>query len=218
MPIIEPVKRKVSKVSRDAKLKHFYDLCKGGAILDAGVSAEYPQSPPTQNYFLKNFRFDLKEYTGLGVGNLSGLEAAYPEASFTRYCGQGRFPFNDKQFEWVFSNAVIEHVGDEGAQLEFLNEMLRVGRKVFFTTPNKYFPIEAHTNVFLLHWSDSLLYWWCNVRKKWWTEDNLRLLSLGKLRALIAASNASHAMIHHNRLFGVTMTFTVICDASDGAD
>ncbi len=55
-------------------------------------------------------------------------------------------PFASKSFDWVFSNAVIEHVGDWKRQLVFAGEIRRVARRGYFvTTPNKYFPIEPHT-------------------------------------------------------------------------
>jgi methyltransferase family protein len=54
-------------------------------------------------------------------------------------------PFEDRSFDWVFSNAVIEHVGDAAAQAAFASEVRRVARKGYcVTTPNRYFPIEPH--------------------------------------------------------------------------
>jgi len=44
---------------------------------------------------------------------------------------------------------VIEHVGDEDAQLLFLNEMMRVAKNVFFTTPNKYLPVESEIDLYI---------------------------------------------------------------------
>jgi SAM-dependent methyltransferase len=56
-----------------------------------------------------------------------------------------QLPFADGAFEWVFSNAVIEHVGDWEDQRHFANEIRRVASKGYFvTTPNRYFPIEPH--------------------------------------------------------------------------
>ncbi|MBN1396973.1 MAG: class I SAM-dependent methyltransferase [Bacteroidetes bacterium] len=50
----------------------------------------------------------------------------------------------DKSYDLVFSNSVIEHVGDIKHQKMFANEIVRVGKKCWVQTPNKYFPIEPH--------------------------------------------------------------------------
>lgn len=50
----------------------------------------------------------------------------------------------DKEFDIVFSNSVIEHVGRGKKQTQFAKEVLRVGKKIWIQTPNKHFPIEPH--------------------------------------------------------------------------
>ena len=52
--------------------------------------------------------------------------------------------FEDNQFDIVFSNSVIEHVGDMRQQVQMADEMKRVGKKMFLQTPNRYFPLEPH--------------------------------------------------------------------------
>ncbi|HMD39646.1 MAG TPA: methyltransferase domain-containing protein [Candidatus Acidoferrum sp.] len=55
-------------------------------------------------------------------------------------------PFPNRSFDWVFSNAVIEHVGGAGRQQRFAEEIRRVARKGYFVaTPDKHFPIDPHT-------------------------------------------------------------------------
>ena len=58
----------------------------------------------------------------------------------------------DGAFDIVFSNAVIEHVGGRERQRRFVSEAIRVGRRVFLTTPNRRFPIEVHTRLPFVHW------------------------------------------------------------------
>ncbi|HBE19766.1 MAG TPA: methyltransferase type 11 [Cyanobacteria bacterium UBA11149] len=51
---------------------------------------------------------------------------------------------SDLEFDVVFSNSVIEHVGDYQKQQNMANEIKRVGKRYFVQTPNLYFPIEPH--------------------------------------------------------------------------
>lgn len=69
---------------------------------------------------------------------------------FPRYmCGQVRrdapLPFDDGSFDLVFSNAFVEHLGSRERQRCFVDEMLRVVKRAFITTPNRRPPIEFHT-------------------------------------------------------------------------
>ncbi|HET6145864.1 MAG TPA: class I SAM-dependent methyltransferase [Candidatus Acidoferrales bacterium] len=55
-------------------------------------------------------------------------------------------PFSDKSYDWIFSNAVIEHVGGAARQQLFASEIRRVARKGYFVaTPNRNFPVDPHT-------------------------------------------------------------------------
>jgi SAM-dependent methyltransferase len=67
--------------------------------------------------------------------------------------GDGRaLPFADGAFDVVFSNSVIEHVGDGESQLRFAREVMRVGRAFWVQTPNRWFPVEQHLLTPLIHW------------------------------------------------------------------
>jgi hypothetical protein len=52
--------------------------------------------------------------------------------------------FADQSFDIVFSNSLIEHVGDFERQMKLAEEIRRVGRKHWIQTPNKHFPMEPH--------------------------------------------------------------------------
>lgn len=62
-------------------------------------------------------------------------------------------PFTDGAVDLVFSNAVIEHVGEEADQRSFVAEHERVGARWVMTTPNRWCPIESHTGALFRHWS-----------------------------------------------------------------
>lgn len=64
-------------------------------------------------------------------------------------------PFGDATFDLVITNHVIEHVGDESAQIAHLQEVRRVTKRdgiVYFAVPNKWRLIEPHYRLPLLSW------------------------------------------------------------------
>lgn len=207
---LHALKTRIMFRSRRKKIEHFYSLLEPGmTVLDVGVTALDTGEGP-QNFLLKTYPNAPETYTGLGVHDLTEIRKRYPGMKFVEYDGRV-MPFRDGQFDWAFSNAVIEHVGDRQAQLLFLEEMLRVARFVFFTTPSKYFPIETHTSVPFLHWNDRLFdKWLWKHRPKWRSRTNLWLLGTRDVRGLLAASAAVDHEIHQNRVLGWPMTMTIV--------
>ena len=213
MSIISAIKKKITISSRKKKLDQFYSKFKEGmTVLDVGFTNETKRKvADTTNYFLKTYRYDYKTYTGLDIEETDGMDQLYPRCRFVSYNGE-TFPFKDNEFDWVFSNAVIEHVGNDIKQKKFLNEMLRVAKNVYFTTPNKYFPIESHSNIFFLHWNNYLFYKYCAKMKTWWsTKEHLYLFSKRRLQCLLEESCAREYSIICNRTALITTTFSVIC-------
>jgi hypothetical protein len=58
----------------------------------------------------------------------------------------------DRSFDVVFSNSVIEHVGDLERQRQFARECMRCGWGYYVQTPNKWFPVDPHTLLPFAHW------------------------------------------------------------------
>jgi len=75
------------------------------------------------------------------------LNLAAPDAAGSCSWIQGdalRIPFADRTFDVVFSNSVIEHVGNREQQRRFADEVQRVGKRYWVQAPNRHFPIEPH--------------------------------------------------------------------------
>jgi ubiquinone/menaquinone biosynthesis C-methylase UbiE len=108
----------------------------------------------------------------------------------------GRFlPFADKSFDWVFSNAVIEHVGNWEDQRQFAAEIRRVAsRGYFITTPNLYFPIEPHALLPLYQfYPERLKPFALRVSPGYMKEvEHIELLTKKKLQVLFPEGQVQH--------------------------
>ena len=96
-------------------------------------------------------------------------------------------PFDDRQFDICFCSAVLEHVGDRENQEQFLNECLRIARKVFITTPYRYFPLEVHTFLPFVHWLPQPVFQAITKRLQgefWASTENLNLCSMRDIRRM----------------------------------
>jgi ubiquinone/menaquinone biosynthesis C-methylase UbiE len=69
-------------------------------------------------------------------------------------------PWPDKYFDAVYSNAVIEHVGDFEAQKKMAAEIMRVGKRWFVTSPNRWYPFEFHMRLPFVTWLPGKSYLW----------------------------------------------------------
>ena len=137
--------------------------------------------------------------------------------------GDGRaLPFRDGAFDVVFSNSVIEHVGDAASQRRLAAEVARVGRSYWIQTPNRWFPVEQHLLTPLLHWlprrwqralMPRLNLWRLLVRvspdrRQYYIDHYLgeiRLLSAGGLQELFPGSR-----IIRERFFGWTKSLIAV--------
>ena len=156
-------------------------------ILDVGVTSD--QSYASSNYLEAWYpRKDV--ITAAGIDDASFLETLYPGMKFVHANGLD-LPFPDRSFDVVHASAVLEHVGAFDNQVKLLREAARVARKaVFMTTPNRWFPVEFHTVLPLVHWLPKPAFRALmrkTGREFFAEESNLNLMTTSELRAAAAA-------------------------------
>ena len=179
-------------------------------VLDVGFcDREYSSA---DNFVEKHYPYP-ERLTALGIEPSEDFKQRYPKVTVVTYDGT-RFPFADKQFDVCWSNAVLEHVGSPEKQVIFLQEVKRVSHRAFITTPNRLFPVEAHTRTPLLHWLPKNLFdrYLTLVGKTWASGDYMHLLSEPSLRARLSQAGIEDYRLVRNRFLGCTVDFVVLAN------
>ena len=118
-------------------------------VLDIGTT---PSMDDEQNIFLENTKNNLN-ITCISNQDCSVLKNKYPNVKEFIIGDGKKTKFLDNSFDIVHSNATIEHVGSYINQIKFIEESVRISKKfVFIQTPNRYYPIDFHTTIPLIHW------------------------------------------------------------------
>jgi hypothetical protein len=102
-------------------------------VLDLGGVAAMWQAMsvvPKQVVLMNEFDYPVP---GGGVFSAIRGDACDPPASM-----------RDEQFDLVFSNSVIEHVGGHYRRERFAETIHRLAPRHWIQTPNRYFPVEPH--------------------------------------------------------------------------
>jgi len=150
-------------------------------ILELGVTSDRTYS--SSNYFVQLYPFKHR-IVAAGLDNASFLERLYPGVRFV-HANALALPFADKSFDYVHSSAVLEHVGNFENQAKMIAECVRVARKgIYLTTPNRWFPIEFHTQLPIVHWLPKSIFRWVLSRLGQHSlarEENLNLMTRREL-------------------------------------
>jgi ubiquinone/menaquinone biosynthesis C-methylase UbiE len=139
-------------------------------------------------------------------------------ANMTSVAGDARSmpEYKDKQFEVVFSNSVIEHVGSFEDQRHMAQEVQRIGQRYYVQTPNRYFPIEPHFLIpfFQFYPSGLKVFIVTHFKTPWgWKiadkekarsfTSSIRLMTEKELRAIFP-----EATIYKEKFMGLTKSYT----------
>lgn len=67
--------------------------------------------------------------------NRLAQQAGYPEFSFKQFSGEGKIPFEDKSFDYLFCVHVLEHVSDDRYLLREMARVLKPNGLLFLVLP-----------------------------------------------------------------------------------
>jgi hypothetical protein len=186
------------------------------SVLDIGATSD--QSYSHSNY-LEAWYPHKDKITASGVDDAGFLEMRYPGLKFVLASGLD-LPFQNLSFDYVHSSAVLEHVGSRQKQILFLKETWRVARRgVFITTPNRWFPIEFHTVMPLVHWLPPPAFRKiCRMRKLdfFASEDNLNLLSASQLSRIATDAGLENIEVNSVSLGGWPSNLLLSAKRADG--
>lgn len=148
--------------SRNRRMKRFMSvvhLTEGMSVLDlGGLPAIWAYVPkPSLDITLLNLDYEAPAIIRDGVrGRPAGQGGQRPHRVEAPMAHRFQYlvgdacsgtTFQDASFQLVFSNSVIEHVGNAEKKAAFAHEARRLGRSYWVQTPSKWFPIEAHSGM-----------------------------------------------------------------------
>ncbi len=188
-----------SRISRRRKLQLFYERMKPHAqtkILDVGAQV----APDDQNdcQLINSYPWKANvSAVNILEQHTSEIRQRFPEVD-ARTADARCLPWPDKHFDVVYSNAVIEHVGGLEDQRKMASEVMRVGRRWFVTTPNRWYPFEFHLRLPFVTWLPGQAYLACgrifsynHVRGRYIFGcdcSGLRLMTVRELRSCFGVS------------------------------
>lgn len=148
---LDDLKEDLSYAVRKRVFAAFLRACgpsPGSRAADFGVTAE--RSHPTHAFFERLYPHP-GSLTAIGREDSDWIPEEFPGVTFLK-ADLRSIPVPDLHFDVGICNAVVEHAGDPAAQRHLVHEVCRTCRRVLFTTPNRWFPVELHTFLPLVHW------------------------------------------------------------------
>ena len=208
-------KKQQTELIKKYRLKFFnhfrknIKFTKKSRVLDVGFSESREKY---NNLFLNKYPFKNK-ITSISNQKPFFIKKIFPQICF-KICNAKKMKFKNNSFDIVHSNAVIEHVGSFNNQLKFVSECFRVSKKyVFIQTPYKFFPLEIHTKIPLIHYLPHKFYapiYEFFGFKSLSKIENLNLMSISDIKKILKILNIIKYSIIKIKLFGFTSNIILV--------
>jgi len=190
---------KLSYISRKRKLELFNNMIGSSEqtkVLDVGGEVNPRDGSSLQLIDLYPWKKNFS-VVNLSCEHISRIKKHYPQVD-ARVGDALSLPWPDKYFDAVYSNAVIEHVGDLVKQKQMATEIMRVSKRWFVATPNRWYPFEFHMRLPLITWLPRHGYVWVgslisynHVRQKYVfgvKQSGIRLMTARELKQCFPGS------------------------------
>jgi hypothetical protein len=181
------------KAALQARRKMYVWLKKQVGSVKDQVFLDHGSTPDTfredSNCFIRWLIEDAAIVYATSPEDISHLDKVFPGLTVVSWP-----PKKDNlgKIDYIISSAVIEHVGSEKQQIQYINDLLQISNNILLTTPNRFHWLEFHTKIPLVHWLPR--YWHRRILKLigmnfWSHEHNLHLLSKKDLLKIIKNSS-----------------------------
>ena len=140
----------------DAKNPIHIQLDEVKTILDVGTTSD--ESLSSSNIILKGLCAG-KEVTAFTDQNLDKSKFVSTQIGSAITGDITGSALNIGKYDLVTCTAVLEHCGSDAKQMLALSNLMNVAERwLFLTIPNRYYPIELHSKLPLIHWLPKALY------------------------------------------------------------
>jgi len=127
-------------------------------------------------------------------------------------------PYQAGDFDLIYSNSVIEHVGSKQNQEKFSEEVHRVCDKYIVQTPSLWFPLEPHSLIplfqFIPHALRAFLIMWFNINYFPKAKTYQEALQVSKSTLMLTKKEFRKlfpdAEIYVEKLYGIPKSYTAI--------
>lgn len=151
--------------------------------------------------------------------NLPSVPTSETLEGFVNITGNAlELPFTFGEFDLVFSNSVIEHVGSYRNQQIFAEEVIRIVDRYIIQTPSFWFPLEPHSLIpffqFIPHFLRAYLIMWGNINYFPKAVNYADALTVSKSTLMLTKKEFQslfrNASIQVEYLFGIPKSYSAI--------
>jgi len=182
-------------------------------ILDVGTAED--KNDKALNLIIKKLRKKGRIFKSLTIDNISDnyFKYKYKKSITQNFSNQ---EYKKIKSDAVISAATIEHVGSFNNQVKMVKNIINLTKKIFFiTTPNRFYPIEFHTKLPLIHWLPKRIHRFILSKllnhKFLAKEKNLNLLCYQSINSMMSNFKQDiHYKIIPIKLLGIVSNYIII--------